>query len=86
MNAQEAVTFLARQRREAGNRIRLRTCSIEEAKEMLARFATPEIAAFASREAHNVGVRSLGWSILNEIKQAGLGSDCKTGVLARCLF
>jgi hypothetical protein len=44
MNAQEAVTFLARQRREAGYRIRLRTCSIEEAKEMLARFATPEIS------------------------------------------
>lgn len=41
----------------------------QEAVKFLA--ATPEIAAFACREAHNAGVRSLGWSILNEMKEAG---------------
>jgi hypothetical protein len=56
---------------EAAYRDRLRTCSAEEAQEMLARFATPEIAAFAVKEASDADVRSLGWKLLNEMREAG---------------
>jgi hypothetical protein len=56
---------------EAAYRDTLRTCSAEEAQEMLARFATPEIAAFAVKEATDADVRSLGWKLLNEMRQAG---------------
>ena len=56
---------------EAAYRDRLRTCSAEEAQEMLARFATPEIAAFAVKEASDADVRSLGWKLLDEMRQAG---------------
>jgi hypothetical protein len=56
---------------EAAYRDRLRTCSAEEAQEMLARFATPEIAAFAVKEASDADVRSLGWKLLNEMCESG---------------
>jgi len=56
---------------EAAYRDRLQTCSPEQAQEMLARFATPEIAAFAIKEASDANVRSLGWKLLNEMREAG---------------
>jgi hypothetical protein len=56
---------------EAAYRDRLRTYSAEQAQEMLARFATPEIAAFAVKEASDADVRSLGWKLLNQMREAG---------------
>ena len=56
---------------EANYRTKLRSCPVEEATQMLARFATPGIAAFAFQEAVDPSVRSLGWKILNELKVAG---------------
>ena len=56
---------------EADYRGRLPMCSAQEAKEMLGRFATPGIAAFAFKEARDAGVRLLGWNILNEMREAG---------------
>lgn len=56
---------------EADYRNRLRTCSASEAQAMLARFATPEIAAFAIKEAGDADVRALGWKLLNEMRDAG---------------
>jgi hypothetical protein len=54
---------------EASYRDTLRTCSAEEAQEMRARFAT-EIASFAVKEAIDADVRSLGWKLLNEMREA----------------
>jgi hypothetical protein len=56
---------------EAAYKDRLRTCSSEQAQEMLTRFATPEIAAFAVKEATDADVRSLGWKLLIEMREAG---------------
>jgi len=56
---------------EVDYRNRLRTCSANEAQEMLARFVTPEIAAFAVKEASDAAVRFLGWKLLNEMSEAG---------------
>jgi hypothetical protein len=50
---------------------RLINCSEEEARELFARFATPEIAAFACRESQNTKVRELGWRTLEEMRTAG---------------
>lgn len=50
---------------------RLINCSEEEATELFARFATPEIAAFACRESQNAKVRELGRRTLEEMRAAG---------------
>jgi hypothetical protein len=49
----------------------LANCSEAEAKELLARFVTPELAAFAYRESQNAKVRELGWRMLEEMRMAG---------------
>jgi hypothetical protein len=56
---------------EAQYRERLKTCSEAEAVSMLARFATPEIAAIAVRESKEDSIRALGWRILYEMRENG---------------
>jgi hypothetical protein len=50
---------------------RLKTCSEAEAASMLARFATPEIAAIAVRESKEDSIRAIGWKILHEMRDNG---------------
>jgi hypothetical protein len=50
---------------------RLIDCSEEEATELFARFATPEIAAFACSESQNAKVRELGRRTLEEMRTSG---------------
>ena len=52
-------------------RAKLKDCSEQDAKEMLERFATPEIAAYAIRESGNDKVKQLGWQILEELRAEG---------------
>lgn len=52
-------------------RARLIDASEQEAREMFARFATPEIAGFAFRESRDKKVRELGWKLLEEMRAGG---------------
>ena len=56
---------------ESAYKERLRTCSMNEAKELFERFPTPDIAAFAAAEAEDRGVRALGLELLNNLSVAG---------------
>lgn len=56
---------------EASYKTSLKSCSETEAKALFARFATPEIAAYAFREAEDSNVRDLSWRLLEEMKEAG---------------
>jgi len=50
---------------------RLVNCSEEEATELFARFATPEVAAFAYQQSRNARIQALGWRLLEEMRTAG---------------
>ncbi len=56
---------------EATYRNRLETCSAAEAADLLARFATPEIAAYAFRKSKDQDVRTLGMNLLEEMRVEG---------------
>jgi hypothetical protein len=50
---------------------RLVNCSEDEATELFARFATPELAAFTYRQNQNARVRELAWRTLEQMQAAG---------------
>jgi hypothetical protein len=52
-------------------RVKLKNCSEREAKELLDRFATPEIAAFAFGENQDGQVKRIAWQVLDEMRIQG---------------
>lgn len=64
------IRFLER-KVESNYRSAIRTCSIDEARALLDRFATPDIVAFAARDAQNSDVRLFGEHLLSDMVKEG---------------